>query len=229
MTEQVFGYMCLYCIRSYLSIYFYYQLKEVRMKQYKETYEYLKLVNEYNKLAKKADRRMRELEELAKQKDFKNVKKYAYLRAKKDIKAWTPPGQGRKKPRWQRNIPFDTKSLKAKIKDIKHFLDSPTSTKRGIIKVYKNRTDAINKKYHTKFTWQTLASYFNTGLYDKTEGYGSKTVLMAMANIQANKKKVLVDLKNHEVTDLKVEDEKIDQTIEKLLSGYGKELKKVLK
>ena len=202
---------------------------EVHMKQYKETYQYQMLVREYNKLAKKADRRMRELEELSKEKGFKNVKKYAYLRAKKDIKAWTPAGQGRKKPRWQRNIPFDTKSLQAKITDIKRFLDSPTSTKRGIIRVYKKRADAINKKYKTKFTWQTLASYFDTGLYDKTEGYGSKTVLMAMGHIQANKQAVIVDLKKHVVTDLKVEDEKVDQTIEKLLSGYGKELKKVLK
>lgn len=199
------------------------------MKQYRETYEYMQLVAEYNKLAKKADRRMRDLEDLAKQKDFKNVKKYAYARAKKDIKSWTPPGQGRKKPRWQRNIPFDTKSLKAKIKDIKRFLDSPTSSKRGIIKVYKKRTDAINKKYGTKFTWQQLASYFDTGLYDKTEGYGSKTVLTAMGKIQANKQKVIVDLKKHVVTDLKVEDEKVNQTIDKLLSEYGKELKKVLK
>lgn len=202
---------------------------EVRMKQYKETLDYAILRSEYNKLAKKADRRMRELEDLAKQKGFKNVKKYAYARAKRDIKAWTPKGQGRKKPRWQRAIPEDTRSLKAKIKDIETFLNSPTSSKRGIMRVYKNRADAINKKYKTNFTWQTLASYFDTGLYDKTEGYGSKTVLIAMGNIQANRNKVVVDLKKHVVTDLKVEDTKVNQTIEKLLSGYGKELNKVLK
>ena len=205
------------------------ELMEVRMKQYKETFEYAILRSEYEKLAKKADRRMREIEELSKQKGFKNVKKYAYARAKRDIKAWTPKGQRRKRPRWQRAIPEDTRSLKAKIRDIETFLNSPTSSKRGIIRVYKNRADAINKEYGTDFTWQTLASYFDTGLYDKTEGYGSKTVLIAMGHIQANKKQVVVDLKNHKVTDLKVENTKVNQTIEKLLAGYGKELNKVLK
>ena len=43
------------------------------MKQYKETYKYQMLVHAYNKLAKKADRRMRELEELSKEKGFKIV------------------------------------------------------------------------------------------------------------------------------------------------------------
>ena len=44
-------------------------------KQYKESAKYLALLKQYNKLAKKADRRMRELERFSRYEEFKNIKK----------------------------------------------------------------------------------------------------------------------------------------------------------
>lgn len=212
------------------------------MKQYRESANYVNLLSEYNKLAKKADRRMRNLEKLSQEPGFQNVTKYAYARAKRDIEAWTPPGGNDKLPRWQRNAPADTRTLKAKIKDIESFLKAPTSTKRGILDVYKKRVDTINKRYGTSFTWQDLAEYFDTGLKDKTDKYGSKTVLLAIGRIQKSKEQVLEDFMNHKPTSMKIADETytdasgkevkygtaVEQRVNTLLHYYKKDLTQIL-
>ena len=211
------------------------------MKQYKETLLYLDLLQKYNKLAKKADRRMRNLEKLSQEPGFQNVLKYAYARAKYDIEAWTPPGKD-KMPRWQRNTPMDTSNLKAKIKDIETFLNAPTSTKRGIINVYDKRVKTINKRYGTSFTWQDLAEYFDTGLKDKTDKYGSKTILQAIGRIQKSKEQVIKNFMEHKPTSLKIADETyidesgkevkygtaVEQRVNTLLRYYKKDLSKIL-
>lgn len=202
------------------------------MRQYRETDEYKRLLKQYNAMAKKADRQMRNLEKLSKEPGFENVLKYAYERAKKDIKSWTPPGGkiSEHSPRWQRNVPLDTRSLKAKMKDIERFSSSPTATKRGIVQTYKNKVDAINKKYGTNFTWQQFQEFFDTGLREKTaDKYGSQTTLYAIAKIQANKALVLKNFQEHKPTHLMIDDDiKVKDTINKLLHYYKKDLTDVL-
>lgn len=200
------------------------------MKQYRETSTYLKELKRYNALAKKADRYMRNLEKLAEQPGYKNVKKYAYAKAEKMIEGWTPPGSKNKAPRWQRNAPADTRTLKAKIKDIESFIQMPTATKRGIDRIYKKRADTINKKYGTSFTWQELAEFFDSGMPDKTfDKYGSKTILIAIGKIQHNRDEVVDKLKNHEPVHLKIDDnEKVNYTTKNLLQYYKKDLNKIL-
>ena len=145
-------------------------------------------------------------------------------------------------PRWQRNTPMDTRSLKAKIKDIENFLSMKTSTKSGILDVYKKRVDTINKRYGTSFTWQDLAEYFDTGLKDKTDKYGSKTVLLAIGRIQKSKDQVLKDFMNHKPTSMKIADETytdasgkevkygtaVEQRVNTLLRYYKKDLTQIL-
>ena len=212
------------------------------MKQYRESTNYLTLLSKYHKLAKRADRLMRNLEKLSQEPGFQNVTKYAYAKAKRDIEAWTPPEGKDKLPRWQRNAPADTRTLKAKIKDIESFIKAPTSTKRGILDVYKKRVDTINKRYGTSFTWQDLAEYFDTGLKDKTDKYGSKTILMAIGRIQKSKEQVLKDFMNHKPTSMKIADETyidesgkevkygtaVEQRVNTLLRYYKKDLTQIL-
>ena len=200
------------------------------MKQYRETSTYSQELKRYNALAKKADRYMRNLEKLSEQPGYKNVKKYAYAKAEKMIEGWTPPGSKSKAPRWQRNTPADTRTLKAKIKDIEDFIQMPTATKRGIDKIYKKRVETINKKYGTNFTWQELAEFFDSSMPDKTfDKYGSKTVLIAIGKIQNNQDTVVEKLKNHEPVHLKIEDdEKVKQVTDKLLRYHKKSLQKIL-
>lgn len=202
-------------------------------KQFKDTYEYMTALKKYNALAKKADRRMRELERFSRYEEYKDIKKYAYRKAEAMIKKWTPPDKmydGRA-PRWQRNTPMDTRSLKAKIKDIEEFLEMKSSTLKGIKEIYKNRAAAINKKYGTNFTWQQLARFFEDGgLADSTfEKYGSATVLLAYGRIQSNGKKALKQIekfnKQHQFTD---DDKATQRAINGMLQNYGPQVRELL-
>lgn len=200
------------------------------MKQYRDTPEYRAQLKYYNKIAKKADRMMRNLEKLSTQPGYKNVLKYAYAQAERAIESWTPPGSKAKAPRWQRNTPADTRTLKAKIKDIEAFISKPTATKRGIDKIYKKRAETINKKYGTNFTWQELAEFFDSKLPDKTfDKYGSKTVLIAIGKIQNNADSVVKKMQEHKPVHIKIDgDEKVRQTTNNLLHYYKKDLNKIL-
>lgn len=178
-------------------------------KQFRETPEYKATLKKYNALAKKADRRMRELERFSRYPEFEAIKKYAYRSAEKMIKAWTPPEkmyEGRA-ARWQRNTPIDTRSLKAKIRDIETFLEMKSSKITGVIEIYQNRAKTINERFGTNFTWRDLANFFeNGGLADKSfDKYGSATVLLAYGKIQKNKKAAIQAIENfknnHMITD----------------------------
>lgn len=190
---------------------------------------YESYLKEYNKLAKKADRRMRELERFSRDPKFESILKYAYRTAAKDIASWTPPGKKEKLPRWQRNAPLDTNSLKAKIKDIEKFLRKPTSTMTGTVQIYKKRTETINKKYGTSFTWEQLADYFETGLADKaSDQFGSKTVLKAIGVIQKNKKEVLDKIKEKSEVHIQVKNIAVRNAVNGMLANYGVQLQDIL-
>lgn len=133
----------------------------------------------YKRIAKVADQRLVRLEKLSRDKHFKNVEKWAYSNAMNDIKRWS----GDKARRFNTKPPTDNRELLSKIKDIKSFIEKPTSSKRGIINVYKKRADSINKKQGTKFTWQQIATYFESGLADKSDKVlGSATTGLTIIN-----------------------------------------------
>lgn len=198
-------------------------------KQTNKTDNYEKYLKEYNKLAKKADRRMRELERFSRYDEYKSILNYAYARAKRDIDAWTPPTAKEKKPRWQRNAPTDTRTLKAKIADIEKFLNKKTSTVTGVKKVYEKRANTINKKYDTNFTWQQLANYFDTGLAEKTsDKYGSKTMLKAIGVIQKSPEKALAIIKQKSEDHIQVSNVAVKNTVNELLKEYGTDIEHIL-
>ena len=133
----------------------------------------------YKRIAKVADQRLVRLEKLSTDKHFKNIEKWAYANAMNDINRWS----GDKATRFNTKPPTDNKELLSKIKDIKSFIEKPTSSKRGIVDIYKKRADTINKKQGTKFTWQQIATYFESGLADKSDkALGSATTGLAIIN-----------------------------------------------
>ena len=88
------------------------------------------------------------------------------------------------KPRFNVKPKTETE-MKAKIRDMQTFLASPTSTKAGIVSVYKKKADTINKRYGTDWTWEDVAKYFlkkQNEKYDKIAA--SKTILIAIGKIQ---------------------------------------------
>lgn len=143
--------------------------------------KYDELLKEYNLLAMRADKRLQRLEKLAEQDHYHGVLSFAYARAMRDIKSWS----GAKGTRFKTKPPATVQQLQAKINDMKTFLDAPTSTKKGITNIYKQRAKTTNERYGTNFTWQDLANFYESDLADKLDNdYGSSTLIRAMGAIK---------------------------------------------
>lgn len=195
----------------------------------KQTYN--DLVKEYRKLAKRADQRLVRLEKLSTQKDFKQVKQWAYKNAVTDALQW---GANVNKPRFNIAPPKSTISLKAKIQDIKNFLEKPTSTRSGIIDVYEQKAQTLNEKYKDyglNLNWSDVGTFFESNLYKKlAKKYSSGTVIKAIATIKQNEGKVLKDFDQHKASHIKTEDNDmiINDAINRMTSYYKSDVRKLL-
>lgn len=195
-----------------------------------DDYEELKKI--YRTLAKSADQRLVRLEAYQHEKGFEVSTKWAYERAMHDIHTWS----GTEAKRFNTEPPTDKVDLISKIQDIKHFLESPTSTKKGIITVFKKKADSLNetmKKDNPDWedlTWKDMAQYFDSKLYDKIdEQYGSKTKFNIIASLKKNKKEILEDIKEKKDQHVKVTDEVLQITIDDIIKKYPKEVEELLK
>ncbi len=163
------------------------------------------MVQYYRRLAKTADQRMVRLEKAAQEPYFKVATEWAYAKATRDILKWIPPGDNKSTKLRFNTKPPEGEDLIAKINDIKSFLSSPTSSKQGIINVYKKRADTVNKKYGTNFTWKQLAKYYDSGQAELWDAkFGSKTALMTIASLQKNKKKLVKAIKEADRKDIRI-------------------------
>lgn len=155
----------------------------------------------YRRLAKQADQRLVRLEGYQHDRNFANVTQWAYARAQEDISKWSGPDAHRfntappmKEAGGQMVV--DEQKLRSKLKDIRHFLEAPTSTKKGIIEVYKNRVAKINKDHGTNFTWQDFAQFTESSTFEQLDmKYASKTVMKAIGVIQHEFKDVKGSIK----------------------------------
>lgn len=137
----------------------------MRKREIERQQRYDALVAEHKRLAKKADRMLRNIEKYSKQKGFKGMKRYAYAYAMQELKAWKPKGQRKAQKRFDIKPPTDMTELKKKIAVMNRFIESPTSTKKGVIVGYKKRVEAFNKTMNegrppeewVNFTWQEFA------------------------------------------------------------------------
>lgn len=126
------------------------------------------LLKEYKVLAKKADRRLRELEKISHDEQWKDATRFAYARAMKDIEHRFGEGE----TRFDKKLPASTKKLGviAAIKDVERFLEMPSSTKTGLISGYRKRADTLNAKYgftgKEKLTWKDIAVLFQDSSWD---------------------------------------------------------------
>ena len=137
----------------------------------------------YRRLAKTADERLVRLESYKHDKGFAGVEKMAYGRAMEDLKMF---GGG---TRFNTKPPEDRRQFREKIMAMRYFLQSPTSTKQGIIETYKKRADSINKTYFggkDVISWQDLENYFGKGKADEDSKNtpNSRTVMQAIGMIK---------------------------------------------
>lgn len=203
-----------------------YSTKQILDPNYFMPDDYNELIKIYRTLAKSADQRLVRLEAYQHDKNFKTATKWAYARAMHDIMQWS----GSEATRFNTAPPKDKIDLISKIQDIKHFLESPTSTKQGIISVYKKRADTINKNNGTNFSWQDLAQYFDSSLNEKLdEKYGSKTAMIVFNTIKKNKDDVIKDIEEKKNKHQKVEDEMLDIVVNQVLNEFPDDVLNILK
>ena len=217
-------------------------------KQYRKTEKYNELEKEYWKLAKRADQRLVRLEHYSELGGkYLNVTKFAYSKAMVDIRKWS--GEGAK--RFNVKPPESTISLQAKIKDIKEFLGSATSTIKptkdnavydlegklvggGIELTYDKRAATLNKKFGKyldhPFTWDNIQDFFESALYKKLDakGYDSNTVIRAIGTIQKNDKQIAEEIAAHKPSHIHVDDMHVDDYVNKILRYYKKDISKLL-
>ena len=190
------------------------------------------LVAIYRTLAKSADQRLVRLEAYEHDENFKTATKWAYARAMHDIQRWS----GSEADRFNTAPPETDEKLISKIQDIKHFLESPSSTKKGIISVYKNKADALNASMKRDnpnwkdLKWQDLAGYFESSLWKKLNAtYGSDVILQIINSVKNSNKKIKKDIEENRDVVIKVQDEVLQPTINKILDEYSDEVKELLK
>ena len=144
----------------------------------------------YKAEAKKADQRLRRLEEKAKKTKSNDYLRYAYSRAQRDIKS-----HGGNK-RFDINPPSDPDELQAMLSDVKRFNESVTSTITGFKKVNVSRVEKFNKALGTNFTVDEFTQIMETGAFDiLTESgaalFGYRTAVRILSVLVKNKKNIL--------------------------------------
>ena len=198
-----------------------------------KTAKRISLEKEYRRLAKRADQRLVRLEQLAEQAEYKGIKEFAYKRAQRDIRSWS----GENATRFNTAPPSNTNKLKAKIADIKRFLESASSTigatkeTRGIKQIYQDRANTINERYDTNFNWKDLARLFESGIWKKiksSDSYDSKTDFQTIANMKANFKEVKQAIRNDKEVNIDTLDEVENFAINEIINTYGGEILKAL-
>ena len=200
-----------------------------------KTEKRIALEAEYRRLAKRADQRMVRIEDLAKSNpEYAGIKEFAYKRALRDIRSWS----GENASRFNTKPPSNTNKLKAKIADIKRFLESASSTiaatkeTKGIKQIYQDRAETINKKYDTNFNWRDLAKLFESGVWKKiksSDSYDSKSDFQTIANMKANFREVKDAINNDREVNIDTLDEVENYAINEIIEAYGGEILKALR
>lgn len=182
----------------------------------------------YRTLAKSADQRLVRLEKYVKEEGYGSALQWAYRRAERDIRAWG----GEKATRWNIKAPDSIAGLKAKIEDIKTFLEAESSTKKGIAAINERRVNTINEKYGTNFSPNELKNFMGSNLWKEMSdesSYGSKNAFRIIGTVQKNKKKLIDGVKRANEIDLQVPDEMVETLTQNAIAEHGKELVKFLK
>ena len=201
--------------------------------------KYAAAVAEYRKLAKRADQRLVRLERYSQQEKYANVTQYAYAKAMRDIRSWS----GKDATRFNTKPPKNLNSLKAKINDIKGFLQSASSTIKptadnaiynekgqivggGIDLTYQKRADTLNQRFGTNVTWENVGSIFESTLYRKlAKKYESKTAVRIIGKLQGDDKKIQQAINDKKSYNVRIKGEKpLEEAVNKTLRYYKKDI-----
>lgn len=179
----------------------------------------------YKRLAKVADQRLKRLEDLSKEGDWKDAQRFAYQRAQEALKLYGEgkPGKGL---RFNANIPdpvSERRFFNEKTADLIHFLEAPTSTKSGITNVYKQRADTLNKKFGTDLSWSDLGRVFEN--MQGKGAPGSYKTLSAIGLIQNVKKEGIEEARKK---NKHFDDDIVKDVAKHILTNKGRKWQKTL-
>lgn len=126
-----------------------------------------------------ADKRLQRLEYLSKEPGYEGVLNYAYKTAMRDIEIYK--GEGRK--RFGQTVPTDRRDMNEQISAALHFLESATSTREGIKKIYTERAKTLSEQMGIDIRWDEVADVVDA--MSSTESGGSPTKLKAIGVIKS--------------------------------------------
>ena len=182
-------------------------------------------LKEFQKLAKRADERLRNIRDnYSKRKGFENMINWAYKKAMRDIKHWsgndaTTFNQGASK--------LSLNQLRAKKHDVEEFLNAPTSKISSTVDLYQRRADTINERYGTNFSWEELGTVFedkeNNTFYQK----GGISYVEAVGYMKDNEEALLQSLEDNSRVVIKTGSRKANQMARDLISEYGLDFTKL--
>ena len=192
----------------------------------------------YKKIAKAADQRLVNLENLAQKKGYKDVTEWAYSKAQRDIRGMF----GEDAKRFNRKLPDNMNSIYKDISRVLDFLNSPTSSKSGIDEIYDKRAKTVNERYGTNVNWSNIGALYESTLWKKTNSkYGSKTALKAIGQIQMHKSQIVKALNEHKPISIRIPEEidpvtgkknkntNVEDAVNKMLRYYKKDVQSLTK
>lgn len=183
---------------------------------------------DYEKMRRLANDRLANIEEARETKEgLENVLKYAYKRTVHDLNGAT------RFPTMKSIEDLNYNSVVGKLNAMRRFLKSETSTIRGVQATYKRSANAFNKKYGTNFSPSDLAKFFNkdTGLYEKIKNstdYGSETIMLAIAEIMANREEKLQEIEELSERHQQVPDGLVNQAVGDIISQFSGDVKELI-
>lgn len=143
------------------------------------------ILRDFKAAAKVADQKLRRLEKLATQDNFKAATRYAYAQAMEDIKA--AGGNKRFDFKLARNADgsINMTAFKMRMADIERWMSASTSSKTGILSSYNSKTQTTKERYGLDVKWEDMANFYESKLWkDAAQKFGSKTAAKILGKIK---------------------------------------------
>lgn len=165
--------------------------------------EYRKqLESEIKPMIQKANMKLLNLEQLAKQEEYAGVENFAYRQAMQAIKEIRGSGYKRF------NMPANIHQLEKTGREVEKFLSKQTASKAGIEQLYEKNAQFLNEKMGSKFSWQKMGSFLQAAEFEDLKAdYDSETAIIMIRQIykhrrKTGKKRFIEMLEKHQIEEL---------------------------
>lgn len=160
------------------------------------------LIQLYNMLSHRADQRLVELEKQSLKYGYGDILSYSYRKAMWDINLIR--GEGSKRFRTASSKSWDVRTLKANINRVNEFLESDTSTIKGVKSIEKKRLQSFNKSTGLNLTREEFIRFVESKQFEKMINlYGSSQIGRVVSyskDVQNSLKSAKAWAKRHGIT-----------------------------